>query len=315
MKKSNHPQKQMDLVGNINNKKKRLGSQTKLRDSIKEDALSVAAREILPDEEVQFVLMSFRLDQDNLCDDTYRTACEMLCGETHKHRILLQPGVAENQTFTWFWPVGTEVITKQAREYGFSALFETQLSDGIHYHVYDRHGGIQPDSYPQVFAGSQEANAKKNQHLVQDLFSACQKDGSRILTVGGVKLGLLICGENNILYNKQSDGNRVSVRHHPGSDIFDDVRVVLNGSHTVMGNWGKLERRFEYLSRDKRFMFYTTNNTKSWWTTSLRVYYDGQRLADGKGVWKDDLYPIKMVKDPQDRFRALVVDVPYRDLS
>ena len=82
-----------------------------------------------------------------------------------------------------------------------------------------------------------------------------------------------------------------------------------------MGNWGKLERRFEYLSRDKRFMFYTTNNTKSWWTTSLRVYYDGQRLADGKGVWKDDLYPIKMVEDPQDRFRALVVDVPYRDLS
>ena len=265
------------------------------------------------DTQVQFVLLSFQWGQAPLPPDTYEVACETLCREPHEHRILLHPG--ESWGDNWVWPTGTDVVTEQARKHGFSVLFEAPSPEGSFYFAYDKEKGLLQERCRQTFASSGEAEDAKNRELIQDFFNACQKDGSRTLTVGGVDLGLLICGENNILYNKQSDGNRVSVRHHSGEDIFDDVRVVLNGAHSVMGNWGKLERRFEYLSRDKRFMFYTTNNTKSWWTTSLRVYYDGQRLADGKGVWKDDLYPIKMVEDPQDRFRALVVDVPYRDLS
>lgn len=115
--------------------------------------------------------------------------------------------------------------------------------------------------------------------------------------------------------------------------LFPHLNVTFNGSHTPMGNWGKLERRFEYLSEDRRWAFYATNTDRlRWGRTALRVYFDGNLVATSEGIEgapKDhaleldgERVPAKLVRDEAalesgevEGFRGLVFDVPGRLLQ
>ncbi len=86
-----------------------------------------------------------------------------------------------------------------------------------------------------------------------------------------------------------------------------------------MGEWGKLERRFESLSANKRWFFYATNNRgKSWGSSTLRAYYDGYKIATSAGR-PEFTAPLKgqrrgipaaLVTSKNNRVRILTLDIP-----
>lgn len=127
--------------------------------------------------------------------------------------------------------------------------------------------------------------------------------------MAGRMVGILVCGENNVLRNRQSGGNAVSVRHHAGAELFEHAHIVCNGAHTVMGNWGKLERRFEYLSRRGRCALYATNCDARSWRRACRAYVNRQRVATGEGA-ESSAASARIIKDALDTFRAVVLDLP-----
>ena len=97
------------------------------------------------------------------------------------------------------------------------------------------------------------------------------------------------------------------------------MRVVFNGAHSTMGNWGKLDERFKLLSGQRGRAFYATNCGKAGWGRStVRGYYSGVLLADSFGL-RDAPPPgvpePELVHDPvNDRCLALVFDIPGRML-
>ena len=119
------------------------------------------------------------------------------------------------------------------------------------YFSYDPKMGLDSRAFEQIFFDN---TAKKE--VVEELLEMLA-DGSRTFINFGLPISLLVCGENNIIMNKQSSGNKeVHVRHFESMKNLDakalNAQVVLNGSHTIMGNWGKLHYRFCKLSSNKR---------------------------------------------------------------
>jgi hypothetical protein len=205
------------------------------------------------------------------------------------------------------WPRDRRHVLAIAREHGFAVLFESRDGgQGPCYLAFDPATGSVSEPIYQRFATSSDAS----EEAVRELLEECRPGGGRTLHLSGVDVGVLVCGENNVLYNEQTVGNRVSVRHGLAESLFDHVPVILNGAHTVMGNWGKLERRFEFLSRGGRFVFYVTNNDSSAWGRCVRVYHNGARLADGNGANNvPEGVTIRHHPAPDDSYRLVTVDV------
>lgn len=250
---------------------------------------------------------------DGVLDEAY----QQICAEDHPHRIVIHPGVGYRPNF--LWPPSPESIMQSAQEHQVTALFESHdPSRGEAYYFTFHPQQDEEEQHlsrlepAQLFGTSKQVN--KDKALIDRLLGELPKKGARIAELKGVPMGLLMCGENNVLLNKQSENNAVSIRHYPNADIFEGVKCVVNGAHTTMGNWGKLERRFEYLSRDERFMFYLTNRSNNTWKTALRIYFNGQRIADGKVASINSPFATHLITDPHERYRALSVQVPYQQL-
>ena len=190
------------------------------------------------------------------------------------------------------WPLDPDDVVPVLEQWGVAALFESYLHGRADekdraYRAFEPGKGMLPVEIRQVFATSKAANKQKVKDLVKD----CNPGGKRTIVVGGLPIGLLVCGENNILANRQSKGNEAYIRHNLKGALFPHLKVVFNGAHTPMGNWGKLERRFEYLSRDRRWVFYATNTDRtSWGRRVLRAYYNGRLIADSEAV--KDICPV-----------------------
>lgn len=123
----------------------------------------------------------------------------------------------------------------------------------------------------QQFADSVDINRSRDcaEKLMDEL------ENRRAFTVGDKAFRVLICGENNILKNVQGEGNRAEFRFKDDHALADRFRrllaetdVVLNPSHTPMGNQGKLARRRELLSADGRSYFMTCN----YWQPSTALH-------------------------------------------
>jgi hypothetical protein len=225
-------------------------------------------------------------------------------------RLALLPGVVLTGKR---WPAGTDEVCEAAEKNQVTVLFECMEDDGRRaYRAFSSAKGLLPVEIYQRFADSARANA--NPELVAGLVADCGKGKERTVNLDGLPVGLLACGENNIFENLQINGNEARVRHHPGADLFGHVRVVFNGAHTRMGNWGKLERRFEYLSREKRWAFYATNiNGETWGASAVRAYYDGKKIADSSmRTSMNSPVPVRSVADnpARDRFIALALNIP-----
>jgi hypothetical protein len=104
------------------------------------------------------------------------------------------------------------------------------------------------------------------QHVVRsnDAISCYEKvwdqilSDQRIVSLGGLSFLVFVCGENNLLANKQNQGNRVTARHKSSTWTLDAIQslphnIVINPAHTEFGNQGKMHKRWKWLSqRGKR---------------------------------------------------------------
>lgn len=98
---------------------------------------------------------------------------------------------------------------------------------------------------------------------------------------------ILQCGENNILKNIQSEGNKVIVRIEDKSlvrrfnQVLKDTDIILNAIHKPQyGNQNKLHKRREYFSRNKR-IYLSTNNCEelsSFRKTIQYAYINGKEI-------------------------------------
>lgn len=215
-------------------------------------------------------------------------------------RLVFLPG------FTPAWPRDLDELAGFAEDLGADVLFEECLVGHGLWRAVTREGRHLPWTIAQRFGSSAEAN--REPAMVRDLVEACRPGGERRLSLAGSDVGLLCCGENNVLQNAQSDGNAVRVRHGASTTLFEGARIVFNGAHTNMGNWGKLNRRFEWLSAGPRLALYATNNSASGWTSSLGAWWGGERLASGSEVLPPGVArSTRLVTAPEDQARALVV--------
>jgi len=114
----------------------------------------------------------------------------------------------------------------------------------------------------QLFANSSEANRNEN-NLISNYLSKLETE--RCFKVNNKRVRLIICGENNILKNRQKENNKVYFRSDDKElkirfeSILENTDIFLNSAHTPMGNLGKLKKRWAYLSKDSRACLFTTN--------------------------------------------------------
>ncbi|WP_152629472.1 hypothetical protein [Haliangium ochraceum] len=213
------------------------------------------------------------------------------------------------------WPTRAEVDAV-ARQHRVAALFEASNSDGRGaYRAFSPVAGALPVEIYQRFATSEQANA--DPAMVAELVKDCGPYGERTVYLDGMPIGLFVCGEINILTNVQTQGNVAHVRHDPTARVFGhNVPIVFNGAHTTMGNWGKLERRFHLLSQGGRWAFHVTNcDNANWGRSTVRAYYDGQRVATSAREAISTSIPagvhVQRISDASDeRYIALVLDIP-----
>lgn len=221
-------------------------------------------------------------------------------------RIALFPGV---QLFkpSARWPVGRTIgaMLKRAR---VSALVETYALHGDfkHYRAFDIESGWEDVRITQKFSNHNNATREKVSALLEQL----KPGGIRTIVLRGVPIGLLVCGENNVLANRQSDGNKPYIRHDLPGSIFPHCPVIFNGAHDTMGNWNKLDPRFRHLSTNRRWFFYTTNCDRwTWGNSTARAYCDGKLVADSSGTFVDGDARVTLIDDNED-WLGLRIDVP-----
>lgn len=119
----------------------------------------------------------------------------------------------------------------------------------------------------------------------------------RQFKIGDYKCLVLLCGENNILRNVQSENNRVIFRIDDNQlekrfkNVIKGVDVILNPIHKPQsGNQNKLHKRREYFSKNKR-VYISTNNcvTLSSYAKSIQyVYYNGEELEIPEPIFDED---------------------------
>jgi hypothetical protein len=100
----------------------------------------------------------------------------------------------------------------------------------------------------------------------------------RTFTVANRKVSIIQCGENNILRNIQSEGNRPVFRFEDDdvlnqrfAEFLNNTNIILNPIHSPMGNQNKMCKRRELFSNNKRAYFSTAN-------------FDGERSIYNKSV-------------------------------
>lgn len=187
-----------------------------------------------------------------------------------EHKIILLPGYSLGQTVDK--NVAIQKITNLSIKYESYIFAETDC-----FQLFTPDGSIYDKSFYQLFHKSNNATSEKVFELLQKF-----NNGERVIKILGYQFALLICGENNILKNLQSEGNRPVVRH-TNDNWSQSYDVLINPSHDRMGNWGKLEKRFSAFSTQNRWALYCTNNSalSLSWKSCLRLYRNGFRIQDG----------------------------------
>ena len=247
--------------------------------------------------------LSFRVGDPRTRRAALRRLLGAVADDVGAPRLVLLPGVCAG------WPPDGQLIARVAVEHQTTVLFECVRTG---WRVAVPTGELLPWASWQLFGDSKEADRTPTH--VHRLVAAGVVGGERRLRIGGRDLGLLACGENNVLRNAQNAGNAVVVRHDASDRLFPGATLVLNSAHTEIGNLGKLHRRFAWLSADPpggapRLALFVTNNTLGTWGRTLGAWGGGERLANG---WRVDAageaLGVRLVGEPMDQGRALVVD-------
>ena len=123
--------------------------------------------------------------------------------------------------------------------------------------------GVVKDIYThQLFRDSKTIKAypELGEHLMLEL------ETRRNFSTANRNVAIIQCGENNILRNIQSEGNRAVFRFESDTilnqrfaDFLNNTDIILNPMHSPMGNQGKMRKRREFFSDNNRAYFSTAN--------------------------------------------------------
>tara|TARA_B100001094_G_C18155903_1_gene786425 strand:+ start:476 stop:1246 length:771 start_codon:yes stop_codon:yes gene_type:complete len=151
-------------------------------------------------------------------------------------------------------------LTNKSTTIIFENFSPHKYRSGNEMHIIEN-GNLLNTDMRQVFTEASEVN--NNKSLVGEYVKELAT--KRSFNLNKNKCLILSCGENNILKNKQSDGNKVVFRLNNKSienefeTILENTSFVINPIHTPMGNQGKISKRREYFSNDNR-VYISTNN-------------------------------------------------------
>ena len=123
--------------------------------------------------------------------------------------------------------------------------------------------GVAKDIYThQLFTDSKTIKAypELGEHLMLEL------ETRRNFSTANRNVSVIQCGENNILRNIQSEGNRAVFRFEDDAILnqrfaafLNNTDIILNPMHSPMGNQGKMRKRRELFSSNNRAYFSTAN--------------------------------------------------------
>ena len=133
----------------------------------------------------------------------------------------------------------------------------------VYHSLFLLQNGVTKDIYThQLFTDSKTIKAypELGEHLMLEL------ETRRNFSTANRNVSVIQCGENNILRNIQSEGNRAVFRFEDDAimnqrfaDFLNNTDIILNPMHSPMGNQGKMRKRREFFSDNNRAYFSTAN--------------------------------------------------------
>ena len=133
----------------------------------------------------------------------------------------------------------------------------------VYHSLFLLQNGVTKDIYThQLFTDSKTIKAypELGEHLMLEL------ETRRNFSTANRNVSVIQCGENNILRNIQSEGNRAVFRFEDDAimnqrfaDFLNNTDIILNPMHSPMGNQGKMRKRRELFSSNNRAYFSTAN--------------------------------------------------------
>jgi len=160
------------------------------------------------------------------------------------------------------------------------------------YHI--KNGEIQNLYTNQIFTESIEI--ENNYQLADRLLY--EFENKRKFKINKISFLVIQCGEMNILKNIQSEENRVEFRlaeeealNERFLKILNETDVFLNPIHSPMGNQGKIQKRREFLSKNEKYYFSTSNTKDDSRNLDLKslqyAFYDGNDLIENSKITTD----------------------------
>ena len=133
----------------------------------------------------------------------------------------------------------------------------------VYHSLFLLQNGVAKDIYShQLFTDSKTIKAypELGEHLMLEL------ETRRNFSTANRNVSVIQCGENNILRNIQSEGNRAVFRFEDDAILnqrfaafLNNTDIILNPMHSPMGNQGKMRKRRELFSSNNRAYFSTAN--------------------------------------------------------
>lgn len=133
----------------------------------------------------------------------------------------------------------------------------------VYHSLFLLQNGVAKDIYThQLFTDSMTIKAypELGEHLMLEL------ETRRNFSTANRNVSVIQCGENNILRNIQSEGNRAVFRFEDDAILnqrfaafLNNTDIILNPMHSPMGNQGKMRKRREFFSDNNRAYFSTAN--------------------------------------------------------
>lgn len=133
----------------------------------------------------------------------------------------------------------------------------------VYHSLFLLQNGVAKDIYThQLFTDSKTIKAypELGEHLMLEL------ETRRNFSTANRNVSVIQCGENNILRNIQSEGNRAVFRFEDDAilnkrfaDFLNNTDIILNPMHSPMGNQPKMRKRREFFSSNNRAYFSTAN--------------------------------------------------------
>ena len=133
----------------------------------------------------------------------------------------------------------------------------------VYHSLFLLQNGVTKDIYThQLFTDSKTIKAypELGEHLMLEL------ETRRNISTANRNVSVIQCGENNILRNIQSEGNRAVFRFEDDAILnkrfayfLNNTDIILNPMHSPMGNQPKMRKRREFFSSNNRAYFSTAN--------------------------------------------------------